>query len=394
MLCYIYRGKTYNEKELFDKIRKNAKGFAKLNNIQSWDIQEALGLKFNSLTEMQHSILEESDFDVDGNVRPEILAEIQAEKNAIIERAKANGTYLKAPNGKATNLTEEQWVITRTKRFKNWFGDWEKQSRIDKLKNSEPIVVDYNGQYELNRESVKQWAKDNLRNKYAIDDTNEVVTISRLGINKSTSHSMGNEAHLKSFVSIPKILKNATFITEEKAEKTNAKYSKYRYYVTGAIIDGIDYTAKITIGIDENGNKFYDHALTKFEKRKLIDLVNQSVNSFISTGDKPNPSVAGSKDTKLVSILQNNSSKVVDENGEPMVVYHGNKGSEIYSNESNDIRFHKGNSEQPLPHSNTIPNTTFKKESIKSLFKFCSLWKNAHYTINKKIRPSYETDSY
>lgn len=30
---------------------------------------------------------------------------------------------MKAPNGKDTNLNEQQWVDVRTKRFKDWFGD-------------------------------------------------------------------------------------------------------------------------------------------------------------------------------------------------------------------------------------------------------------------------------
>lgn len=57
-------------------------------------------------------------------VSAEELAEIEAERQSIIETAKANGTYLKAPNGKGTNLTPEQWVDVRTSRFKKWFGDW------------------------------------------------------------------------------------------------------------------------------------------------------------------------------------------------------------------------------------------------------------------------------
>lgn len=67
---------------------------------------------------------------MDAPVSPEELAEIEAERKAIIETAKANGTYLKAPNGKDTNLTPEQWVYVRTSRFKEWFGDWEKAARI------------------------------------------------------------------------------------------------------------------------------------------------------------------------------------------------------------------------------------------------------------------------
>jgi len=32
---------------------------------------------------------------------------------------------LKAPNGKPSNLTPEQWKLVRTPQFKAWFGDWE-----------------------------------------------------------------------------------------------------------------------------------------------------------------------------------------------------------------------------------------------------------------------------
>ncbi|GMO57431.1 MAG: hypothetical protein Ta2G_17110 [Termitinemataceae bacterium] len=44
--------------------------------------------------------------------------------------------WLKAPNGKPTNLSEQQWVQVRTPAFKKWFGDWEaayKQKEFDAL---------------------------------------------------------------------------------------------------------------------------------------------------------------------------------------------------------------------------------------------------------------------
>lgn len=65
----------------------------------------------------------------------------------IISSAKANGTYMKAPNGKDTNLTERQWAQVRTKSFKDWFGDWENDpenaSKVIDV-NGEPKVV-YHG---------------------------------------------------------------------------------------------------------------------------------------------------------------------------------------------------------------------------------------------------------
>ena len=68
-----------------------------------------------------------------------------------------NGTYLKAPNGADTNHNPEQWAIVRTKKFKAWFGDWEKTFRLKKLKNSTPLIASgngYQGKYELNRDSA------------------------------------------------------------------------------------------------------------------------------------------------------------------------------------------------------------------------------------------------
>ena len=219
----------------------------------------------------------------------------------------------------AANLDRAEEATTRmdnlsvARDMENAFN--EKQARIEKLRESKPVEItgeEYKGKYELNRDSAKAWIKDNLRGEYTINDTNETVAIGRKGINKVTSHSMGNEAHLKSLIAVPDIIRNAIFITEEVAEKKNAQYPKYRYYVVGLKIGGEDYTVKVTIGVDENGNKYYDHGLTEIEKGTLIDNLNgtnpvadnQNANGFISTGAEPDPSVTGSKDTKLRTILQ------------------------------------------------------------------------------------------
>lgn len=282
-----------------------------------WSSKEAAKV---SADDIQNMIL--SDF-----IKGRNPNEVKPEREQIVERAKADGTYMKAPNGKPTKLTERQWVQVRTKAFKDWFGDWERAARIKKLKRSEPVEItgeEHKGKYELNRDSAKAWIKDNLRGEYTIVDTGEKVVVGRKGVNKVTSHSMGNEAHLKSLIAVPAMLHNATFIVEERAEKANAQYLYYRYYVVGLNIGGVDYTAKLTIGVDENGNKYYDHALTEIEKGKLLDQNDgqAAVSGFISTGAEPGLSVTIGKDTKLFSILQINSSKVVDENGEPLVVYH------------------------------------------------------------------------
>jgi len=54
---------------------------------------------------------------------------------------------LLAPNGKRSNLTDEQYKLVRTPEFKKWFGDWENDPKnaskvVDE--NGEPLVV-YHG---------------------------------------------------------------------------------------------------------------------------------------------------------------------------------------------------------------------------------------------------------
>ena len=319
-----------------------------LKKFWNWVGKDLFGIKkFSSVDEITDRVLYDltNGTDLKGvaseKVEKQQVSTGSEEERAIIDRAKESGTYMKAPNGEPTRLTEKQWAQVRTKAFKSWFGDWEKAARIEKLRKSEPVVItgeEYKGKYELNRDSAKAWIKDNLRGEYTIADTGEKIAIGRKGINKVTSHSMGNEAHLKSLIAVPKMLEQSVFITEEKADKLNAQYPTYRYYVVGLNIAGVDYTAKLTIGVDENGNKYYDHALTEIEKGKLLDQINgQAVdNGFMSTGAEPNPSVTDSKDTKLVSILQTNSSKFVDENGEPMVFYHNtNNNFSVFDSKRN-----------------------------------------------------------
>jgi hypothetical protein len=55
------------------------------------------------------------------------------------------------------------------------------------------------------------------------------------------------------FLIAPDLIKNWIFITELPNLKGNNKYESYRYYVTGlniGDIGGIDYTVKLTIGVD------------------------------------------------------------------------------------------------------------------------------------------------
>lgn len=52
----------------------------------------------------------------------------------ILQTAIKNNTLGKAPNGEQSNLEPTQWLMVRTKQFKDWFGDWEKYINANILK--------------------------------------------------------------------------------------------------------------------------------------------------------------------------------------------------------------------------------------------------------------------
>ncbi|MGM9859811.1 MAG: hypothetical protein ACI31C_03555, partial [Muribaculaceae bacterium] len=245
----------------------------------------------------------------------------KAEESDIVKRAKADGTYMKAPNGKPSKLDERQWEQVRSKEFKNWFGDWEKAARIKKLRKSQPIVStgkEYEGKYELTGKSAEEYVIKSLRGEYINNDTGDKIRITRAS-RKVAHHDVESDIHLKSIALIPQMIENSIFV-EERANEKGSKFDTYRYYVAGLKINGVDYTAKLVVGT-KNGESYYDHSLTEIEKSNLINLTN-GVKADVS-GDEAY--LFDGKDKRLFSILQNNSSQVVDENGEPRIVYHGTK---------------------------------------------------------------------
>lgn len=73
---------------------------------------------------------------------------VRQEMDTIKAKAMWDGTFMKAPNGAETKLTEDQWLLVRTNNFKSWFGDWENDpenaSKVVDPETGEPRVV-YHG---------------------------------------------------------------------------------------------------------------------------------------------------------------------------------------------------------------------------------------------------------
>ena len=72
------------------------------------------------------------------------ISSSQSKYNSVRKKYYGTSEWLKAPNGKNTKLTEEQWIQVRTPNFIKWFGDWindpDNASKVVD-ENGEPLAV-------------------------------------------------------------------------------------------------------------------------------------------------------------------------------------------------------------------------------------------------------------
>jgi len=263
-------------------------------------------------------------------------ADNSAERTAIIENAKAAGTYLKAPNGQDTNLTPEQWVTVRTQAFKEWFGDWE-------LQYLETPILESKGSFK-NLKEAEQWAKQNLQGKAFVNKfTDELISISGKSItemlNPNTTKKIGERIHIAALMSVPEFIE--TGIPAEQHRDTHGRdFNVIRLY-NAIFIDDNMYRVKSTIKKFKEGDRYYTYELQEMEliedtQLTAVGLNGNPVLNSINSISGANLLNGVKKTNSNEEILS--TSKVVDKNGEPLVVYHGSVSETIDIFDKNKIR--------------------------------------------------------
>lgn len=149
-------------------------------------------------------------------------AQAQREYDDVVAQyTNADGTkipdWIKAPNGKPTNLTERQWTHVRSGGFKAWFGNWEALSRGVILRNT-PVVKMPTGSipYASNRRSeikkrLTDWAK--RKNFGGFYDT-EIgrVQLDFHSIKTTLGHPRWGEKKLRAIYTLEEGFKHAVYI--------------------------------------------------------------------------------------------------------------------------------------------------------------------------------------
>lgn len=233
---------------------------------------------------------------------------------------------MKAPNGKRTNLTEEQWVRVRTPNFKRWFGDWEMLAEA----YPEHEIFDIDEAY--------KFARGNLQGGEFTSKDGHTATLGRSGIDKMNSglargKTGNNRLHALAFANVGKLFENSELLEAEPPRDRDSNIKQYLKFYAPLYMDGRFYVVKITAREFYSGNKLYS--------LEGLDIIEESEYRGQPRGSKENSISADYSDSvknfvKKIREVKGNVSKVVDENGEPKVVYHGSPyyGFTIFKNES------------------------------------------------------------
>lgn len=238
------------------------------------------------------------------------------EEREIIDDSMRDGTYMKSPNGKPTNLDRDKWVQVRTKSFKDWFGDWELgQKTINIVKTG----IEHGFK---NFEEARDWAKKNISMILSNDETNGKgnIRISNTAIDKFISESSitksdSKDIHLAVLKILPDVIresidaeqhpdymKGADGVRRYENGK-NKDVTIHRLY--GAVdIDGNIHRVKVTLKENVNDPNA-PHKAYSFEATKIELLAGQHEEA----ADVSEPSSRNSNNSILIVNLLNGVDK-------------------------------------------------------------------------------------
>lgn len=182
-----------------------------------------------------------------------------------------------------------------------------KSESLEKLRRAETIRISgreipEGGNLREYKRNALEYGKS-LRGSYVNKDTGREISLGHSGITEILRHDYKDAEHLQSIAAIPQIIENAVYIdtlpNEDLAK--NGDVQGYEYYVSGLNIGGTDYTVRAAVAVSRNGNRYYDHKLTKIEKGNLLSLLDRVSTTGASESKSP---LSGIDDKRLLQILQ------------------------------------------------------------------------------------------
>lgn len=244
------------------------------------------------------------------------------EYDEVVRRYKGTPLWMKAPNGRPTKLSERQWVQVRTPSFMKWFGDWE-AADVQKFLESEPVGEAVGDEFAgMKREDVEREMEAYFKSigGRVENPTIGPVNLTNRGINDTMRKGMGRLKYA-AFKLVPDIIESGRVVRSENDWKGRG----YSTYVIAAPISigGLGHVAVVVVRCHQNGDRnFYLHEVSPLsvQKNKIAGLRS----GLADNGEGvPSRDFGNILSKPLFSVNLSDVSKIVDENGEPRVVYHG-----------------------------------------------------------------------
>ena len=313
--------------------------------------------------------------------------------------------WLKAPNGKDTNLTEQQWLQVRTENFKRWFGDWENNpDNSSKIldENGEPMVVWHGGRDNSFRKFDKRRISkrsDNIKGFYFAPPSRRDSLAGYYTRGKERAFFLNIRNPLINYrpgspdFSLDEVKAHDGMIAISGEDWNTGGYYNYRLeklepeqLKKGDIIEIVAFEPEqIKSTTDNNGNfnakdrDVYHQPVLEYNEindrfadfeefyntdgeqvhieiaQEQLDAVRRKYENSTQWMKAPNDKKTHLTEKQWLQVrtpnfkkwfgdwekAPKNASKVVDENGEPLVVYHGTDGYEPFST-FNDDKYGKG----------------------------------------------------
>ncbi len=358
---------TTTGEDIYDKVS---------NMFESWDGDEEaskllkkagiVGIHYFGRQDGEcYVIFDENDATITDHTLFSIAASEQNDKEmrAIAEQAKADGTYMQAPNGEPTNLNERQWLQVRTNAFKKWFGDWnakheaevELPNRLAQWLSKENIE---RAQGKSRAEIIKEFGNEPQAIAYIpmqflpLVDTHLQDNRVYSGMGYFIDHAVNHHPNIaaEKYLNIQEVL-NAP--DEVKAITDNGNHSI-------VFIKQIDRYNAVVIEVENTDDgrivwhkSFYDQNKKPYANKgtRLYEMSSEGgVSSIIRTGEPAHDSSLSVLDdaAKVEQISDINKSadnflrpdadysQFIDENGEPKVFYHNtNNQFSIFDSQRN-----------------------------------------------------------
>ncbi len=252
------------------------------------------------------------------------------ERRDAIKLEKNDKGELLTPGGGVSNIQNPTlWRTIRTKEFLNWFGDWINTLRKRKLLNSPKVQITTS---ETGRTKLYEQARKLYQGQVVFNpDFGKDITITK----KSLKHIKSVSTDIRKAQSLEKvadIIKNGVYLGAEPNRKPNQSILQYHRLATQVDLNGDKVVVESVIRETSSGELLYDFNLTEIKDLVGISGAASQKRSAVQPSTKP---FINSLLQKLLDFNQNNVSKVVDSNGEPLIVYHGtNADFDIFKDKS------------------------------------------------------------